>query len=74
VAAGQEHRGEALELVRPPDLVEARVDVAFRLDAVPSSSYTTRRLGRSRRVICGSPEYLRRRGVPEHPDDLRDHD
>lgn len=59
---------------RPPDLVEARIDVAFRLDVVPSSSFTKRLLGRSRRVICGSPEYLRRRGTPQHPDDLLVHD
>lgn len=67
-------RAELLFVDRPPDLLEARIDVAFRLDVVPSSSFTTRRLGRSRRVICGSPEYLRRRGVPQHPDELRDHD
>lgn len=26
------------------------------------------------RAICASPSYLARRGAPEHPNDLRDHD
>ena len=36
--------------------------------------FVARRLARSSFIICASPEYLKRRGHPQHPDDLLVHD
>jgi len=56
------------------DLVHGGYDLAIRIADLPDSSLVARRLAPSRRVVCGSPGYFRRRGVPETPDDLRNHE
>jgi DNA-binding transcriptional LysR family regulator len=56
------------------DLVATGMDLAVRIGALPSSSLVARRLATDRRVLCASPDYLRRRGVPRTPDDLAAHD
>ena len=56
------------------DLVHGGYDLAIRIAELPDSSLVARRLAPSRRVVCGSPGYFRRRGVPETPDDLKNHE
>jgi DNA-binding transcriptional LysR family regulator len=56
------------------DLVAAGMDLAIRIGALSSSSLIARRLATDRRVLCASPDYLRRRGAPHTPDDLAAHD
>ena len=56
------------------NLVEDRIDVALRLGELLDSSLRAKKVGIVRRVVCASPAYLDRRGAPEHPDDLKDHD
>jgi DNA-binding transcriptional LysR family regulator len=56
------------------DLVEEGIDVAVRIGELQDSSLIARRLAPSRRVICGSPAYFARRGVPAVPAELRHHD
>ena len=56
------------------DLLENDIDVAVRIAALPDSSLIARRLASVRRVICASPAYLARRGVPETPAELSNHD
>ena len=56
------------------DLVARRFDVAIRCGQMPDSSLTMRRLAPKRRLVCGSPDYLARRGVPLRPEDLTQHD
>ena len=56
------------------DLVEEGFDVAVRIATLPNSSLIARRLAPARQVICASPQYLRARGAPQIPDDLRAHD
>ncbi len=55
------------------DLVEEGYDVAVRISRLSDSSLIARRLAHSRRVVCGSPQYLERHGAPRSPGDLRDH-
>ena len=55
------------------DLVEEGVDLAVRIGELEDSSLIARRLAPNRRVICASPDYLRRAGVPRVPEDLRAH-
>jgi DNA-binding transcriptional LysR family regulator len=59
---------------RVVDLVEEGFDVAVRIGQLPASSLISRKLGSTRMVLCASPEYLERRGVPGHPEDLLEHD
>jgi DNA-binding transcriptional LysR family regulator len=66
-----------IELVlsdRYVDLIEQRIDLAFRTGQLRDSSFIARKLGPARRVLCASPDYLARRGTPKDLDDLRDHD
>ncbi len=56
------------------DLIVERVDVAIRITPkLGGSSLVARRLAKTRKVVCASPSYLRERGIPRAPDDLRAH-
>ena len=61
---------ELLLLDRVVDLVEEGIDAAVRIGHLPASTLVVRPLGETRRVVCASPAYLRRAGVPRTPDDL----
>src|SRR5262249_19174376 len=73
----QEHPGidARLELAdRRLNLVEDRIDVAIRVGSLLDSGLMAKKVGAVRRVVCASPSYLERRGVPKHPSDLIAHD
>lgn len=53
------------------DLIEEGFDLAIHLDELRDSSLIARKLGSSQRLVCGSPSYFKKRGVPRTPDDLR---
>ncbi len=55
------------------DLLDDRSDVAIRTGPLPDSWLTQRRIGASGMVVVASPDYLRRTGIPERPEDLRQH-
>lgn len=55
-------------------LADEHVDVALRIGHLADSALIATRVGAVRRVICASPDYLARRGVPLQPDDLAGHD
>ena len=56
---------------RITNFIEDHVDVALRIGTLPDSSLIATRLGSVRRVVCASPDYLRRhRPAPSHPSDL----
>jgi DNA-binding transcriptional LysR family regulator len=55
------------------NLVDEDIDVAVRIGHLPDSSLKALRVGTVRRVLCASPEYLARHGVPRHPHDLQRH-
>ncbi|WER50795.1 LysR substrate-binding domain-containing protein [Cupriavidus sp. WKF15] len=56
------------------NLVEERVDVAIRIGELPSSSLIGMPIGALREVVCASPDYLSKRGVPKKPEELLLHD
>ena len=56
------------------DPVQEGFDVTLRIADPPSSSLIARKIVPAQRVVCASPDYLKRHGIPRHPTDLRDHD
>ncbi|TSD87646.1 LysR family transcriptional regulator [Mycobacterium sp. KBS0706] len=56
------------------NLVETGIDLAFRTGVLPDSTLVARRLGSTHRILCASPDYLARCGVPAVPADLAGHD
>lgn len=56
------------------DVAAGQADVAIRFGPLADSPLTARRLGETGRTIVASPEYLARRGAPQVPEDLHDHD
>jgi len=60
-------------LDRVVNLVDEGMDVAVRIGHLPDSSLKALRVGQVRRVLCASPEYLAKNGVPQHPADLLRH-
>ncbi|MDK9704362.1 MAG: LysR family transcriptional regulator [Sulfuritalea sp.] len=58
---------------RRVNLIEEGMDFALRItDRLPETT-VARRLTRCRSVVVAAPEYLRRHGVPGHPDELTQH-
>lgn len=56
------------------DLVAGGFDAAIRNVEPTESSLIGRKLAPDRRGLVASPDYLRRRGVPQSPEDLAEHD
>jgi DNA-binding transcriptional LysR family regulator len=56
------------------NLVEDHVDAALRIGNLADSSMTAIKVGDIRRVACASPAYFKKRGKPQKPADLADHD
>jgi DNA-binding transcriptional LysR family regulator len=56
------------------DVVGAGYDLAIRIGALHDSSLVARKLAANRRVLCASPDYLRRHGSPRTPADLARHE
>ncbi len=56
------------------NLLEERVDLAVRIGDLPDSSLVAMRIGSISRVVCGSPDYLAKRGTPKSLRELNTHD
>ena len=56
------------------DLVGSGFDLGIRVGALGDSGLVSRQLAVNRRVLCASPDYLRRRGTPYAPAELVGHD
>lgn len=55
------------------DIIEQGYDLAIRTAHLEDSSLIARRLIDSDWMICASPEYLRKQGTPDNPEDLLRH-
>lgn len=55
------------------DLLEEGMDVSLRMGSLTDSAMTARRLGRSPRLVMGTPGYFSRAGIPVTPADLKHH-
>ena len=63
----------ALYLDRVVNLMEEGIDVGVRIGELPDSNMNALRVGSVRRVLCASPEYLERWGIPDSPEALANH-
>jgi len=70
------HRDVNVEMLfvdRLASVVEEGLDVAVRIGHLRDSSLVAIRIGEVRRVVCASLQYLRRRGIPRTPQEVRAH-
>lgn len=58
---------------RQVDLVEEGYELAIRIGTLNDSSYQARRITRIKHVLCASPVYLEKVGLPASPEDLDKH-
>jgi DNA-binding transcriptional LysR family regulator len=58
---------------RVVDLVRDGYDLGIRIGGVIDPSFVAVRLASNRRVVCGTPEYFERNGIPRTLDDLAQH-
>ncbi|ENO89727.1 LysR family transcriptional regulator [Thauera linaloolentis] len=66
-------RIELILLDRMADLLEEGLDLAIRIGQLPDSSMVATPLGRTRYVVCASPDYLRHQEVLQSPSALHRH-
>jgi DNA-binding transcriptional LysR family regulator len=59
---------------RVVDLIEERFDLGIRAGTLADSTLIARNLGVVRWFLVATPAYLKKRGRPKSPDDLRAHD
>jgi LysR family transcriptional activator of dmlA len=58
---------------RPVNLVEQGLDADIRFGQLPDARLTARKIADNRRLVCASPTYLKKHGVPLVPRDLQNH-
>lgn len=56
------------------DLIDDQVDLAIRITDQPPPGLMGRRLMRIDHLLCATPQYLQRHGMPDHPRALKEHD
>jgi DNA-binding transcriptional LysR family regulator len=59
---------------RTVDLADERFDLGIRVSFNPMANLVARKLASNRAVLCASPAYLERRGIPRKIEDLHRHD
>jgi DNA-binding transcriptional LysR family regulator len=62
-----------LLLDRVVSLVDEGLDLGVRVGQLPDSSLRAVPVGQVRRVVCATPQYIARRGMPATPRDLANH-
>lgn len=73
LARHPEMRVELTITDRVVDVIEEGADIAIRLGTLGDSSLVARKICDLERVVCASPEYLKRHGTPRKPEDLLAH-
>jgi DNA-binding transcriptional LysR family regulator len=73
LARHPEVRIELLMLDRVVNLVEDGLDASVRIGALADSSLVAIEVGRTRRVVCASPQFHKRHGAAQAPSELARH-
>ncbi|MEM9102656.1 MAG: LysR family transcriptional regulator [Pseudomonadota bacterium] len=56
------------------DAIQGELDIVVRMGELDDSSFIAKTICQTKRILCASPSYLARKGIPETLEDLRDHD
>lgn len=56
------------------DIVKDGIDIAIRFGARDDSSMIARQVASNYWLVCASPTYVAKRGMPTTPDEPREHD
>ena len=56
------------------DVIDDSLDVALRIGLPADSSVIAKKILSAKRIVCASPAYLKKHGVPAKPSDLLQHD
>lgn len=65
-------KGNLLLLDRIVNLVEEGIDVGVRIGELRDSSLIAKTIGHVRHMVVASPAYLKKIGMPSHPEDISD--
>jgi DNA-binding transcriptional LysR family regulator len=71
------HQSVSVELLlvdRAVDMLEEDVHASLRVGHLPDSQLVARKLADIQMIVCASPDYLKRSGLPQSPADLSRHD
>lgn len=55
------------------NIVDSAIDLAIRFGHLQDSGLIARRIATSSSVLCASPQYIAKQGLPSHPDQLAQH-
>lgn len=58
---------------RKVDIVDEGFDIALRIGRLKSSSLIAKHIAPIRVILCASPEYLKKNGIPKQLEDLKQH-
>ncbi|HYP71927.1 MAG TPA: LysR family transcriptional regulator [Variovorax sp.] len=64
----------SLHLSNEVQMVENGVDVQLRFGPIGNENLIVRRLLLMPMIVCAAPDYWKRRGIPNHPSELKTHD
>jgi DNA-binding transcriptional LysR family regulator len=59
---------------RNVDLAEEGQDLAIQVGILPDSNLIAHRIAHAEMIVCGAPAYFQRRGIPDTPEELANHD
>jgi len=59
---------------RPVDLIGENVDCVLRGGEITDQSLVARRIGEFHTILCATPAYIKRHGMPAHPNELEGDD
>ncbi|MGI1670641.1 MAG: LysR family transcriptional regulator [Neptuniibacter sp.] len=65
---------ELILLDRVVDLLEEGIDIALRIGSLPDSTLIAKPVGTLGHIICASPDYIAKAGMPESPTEIINHD
>ncbi|HBS42027.1 MAG TPA: LysR family transcriptional regulator [Oceanospirillales bacterium] len=65
---------DAMFYDRVSNILDEGLDVAIRIGHLKDSSFYATEVGSIQRVVCASPEYLKKHGTPQQPSDLTGHE
>ena len=55
------------------DVIDDGLDVALRVGLPDDNSVIARKILSTKRIVCASPAYFKRHGIPSHPEELHHH-